>query len=153
MTTATKHKASYWVYRGNHPDGHDCYRHNEHGYPMGLVQWMHHYRPEGTTIKQSKKGQFGGELTIYAPVEVWEKSWIECAKEIGMYINFDAVLIDDDDEKIWGLDVGLHEDQILTELFYRGDDETELEMVKKGYVPTNEYHNGKQLWMKHDLNP
>ena len=152
MTSTNKHKASIWIYAGNHPNGHDCSRHNDYGYPMGLVQWMHHCRPEGTTIRQSKQDQFGGELTIYAPVKVWEESWVKCAKEIGMYVNFDEI-ITEDNGTIFGLSVYGEDDREYTELFHRSDDETELEMVKKGFVPINEYHNGKQLWMEDDLSP
>jgi hypothetical protein len=137
-------KASYWRYTGNHSAGEDCSRVNPYGYPLNLVQWMAFHRPEGTKVSGSKSDGFGNEVHVTAPKEVWESEWIKMAKSEGVYRQFDR--IEESPDGVFGVIFDGCEDH-YTELFFKTDDETELEMVQAGYVPTQYDMDGDRLWV------
>ena len=135
-------KASYWRYTGNHPNGENCSRVNPYGYPQDLVEWMAFHQPEGTKVTGSKSDGFGNEVHVSAPKEVWEAEWIKMATSYGYDRTFDTI---EKDGLVWGVNKDLEDH--YTELFFVSEDQTKLEMVQAGYVPTQYDLDGDRLWV------
>lgn len=83
------HHARYWRYLGSHPQGGDCYRYDPHNYGVDLIGYMVYIKDGGdcypplrysdtisikTTWHKKTKSDFGIEVSVAAPPEIWEKA-------------------------------------------------------------------------------
>jgi hypothetical protein len=79
--------ARFWKYTGNHPNGKDCERKDPHGFGLDLVASVAYWGNSGEyqepltledtkliKIQNHKGDDFGHEVTVFAPSEVWEKA-------------------------------------------------------------------------------
>jgi hypothetical protein len=78
--------AKFWKYTGNHHAGRDCERNDPHGFGLGVISYMAYvgdggdYQPPLTYedtkaiyVQNHKGDDFGHEVTVKAPQEVWER--------------------------------------------------------------------------------
>jgi hypothetical protein len=78
--------AKFWKYTGNHSSGNDCERSDPHGFGLALIGYMAwigeggDYQPpisyadtQAIKVKHHKGDDFGHEVTVKAPQEVWER--------------------------------------------------------------------------------
>lgn len=83
-------KASFWHYDGNHPDGRDCERRDPHGFGLDVISYAAYAADGGDTslpldlqnqiqVRHKKGDDFGHEVEISAPAEVWAamRQWLE----------------------------------------------------------------------------
>lgn len=78
--------AKFWQYTGNHSGGKDCERKDPYGFGLALISAMAYWAGGGDyqepitygdtlQIKAThhKGDDFGHEVTVTAPIEVWER--------------------------------------------------------------------------------
>lgn len=83
---SNNHVARYWKYTGNHADGRDCPRRDPHGYGLNVVTTAAYLGNGGSyseplayedtlaiQVKDFKGDNFGHEVEVKAPPEVWSK--------------------------------------------------------------------------------
>lgn len=79
--------ASYWKYEGNHSAGHDCERYDPHCLGINMISFLVYLKNSGTyydpltandldkvTVVHSKGDNFGHEVKVSAPSEVWDRA-------------------------------------------------------------------------------
>lgn len=78
-------KARFWKYCGNHPNGKNHDRHDPHNFGLDLISYVAYigdggdYEPPFTyehtqniVVSHHKGDNFGHEITVTAPPEVWQ---------------------------------------------------------------------------------
>ena len=75
--------ARFWKYTGNHPNGHDCERHDPHGFGLPLISgmaylidggevWVNGVSLSGAIARHHKGNSFGHQIHVAANREQWD---------------------------------------------------------------------------------